>query len=948
MSLMPLQAARQYRLGAKDGPRNAAWRPRPTILLAFVCFGLACMVAATAGAQVGSMVPAESGAADQGLFSGFDLGDTGQVSPDGSQPSLGPGSGAPTIESDIQQLGISPTELAQLKTQVARGQVSSSEIERLCARMAAHGLAPEKVMALAQAFGLGESQAGELQSCVQSAEEGTKTLRRPNQPFLGGQQPGLTTRQRPRKPSAIERSFSQLAYPYRNVENPTPRRLRQFGYSLFSSQVSTFAPVWNVPVGDDYVLGPGDELNVMLWGRVNRTLRLMVQRDGTVLLPQVGPEQVVGLTFGQARRLIESHMGQITGVQVAVTMGRLRTIQVFVVGEVRQPGAYTVSALSRVSNALVAAGGVSRVGSLRRIELRRHGQVVSRIDLYQLLLHGDNSSDLRLEPQDVIFVPVIGKVAAVAGDAKRPAIYELPSDGTTLAGLLAMAGGVTPFGYSHRVQVQRVQNHQRIIVLDLNATRLGRERFQIQDGDLVKVYPILPDQQDVVELKGNVKRPGQYQWFAGMRVSDLLREGEGVARNTFFGYALIRRRQGPEKQVHFVPVDLRTALDGRSAGAADLALLAGDELTVFSLGDLKEFPTVRVRGEVRNPGLYPLSPGMRVSDLIYKAGGLKYDAYRREAELARTRVVNGSRTARVSMKVNLARALQHAPGENMTLERNDVLYVRQVADWSLPGVVLVRGEVLRPGPYNIRENERLSSLLERCGGFLSDAYLPAAVFMREAVRRAERERLRQTRLQMQQEVASLQLQPVDPGQKQSTQAEVQGLEQAIAASETSAALGRVVIHLRPPAELEGTPDDILLQDHDMLVVPMKPASVNVLGQVYNPTAFIYLPGLTLRDYLAKAGGPTGMANKDEIMLIKADGSVVTDQGLRETGKGALFPLLPVLSGGLMETRLEPGDTIYVPEQLKYISDLQYATQITTVIANSVMSLAVIGIMGATL
>jgi protein involved in polysaccharide export with SLBB domain len=312
-------------------------------------------------------------------------------------------------------------------------------------------------------------------------------------------------------------------------------------------------------VGGDYILGPDDELNVYTWGRVNQTLHLKVDRAGIVMVPEIGPVQVSGLTFSQAKKLIEGRMGQITGVEVDVTMGQVRTIQVFVIGKVTQPGLYSVSALSHVSNALVAAGGVSKMGSLRNIEVRRDNRVIATLDLYDLLLRGDTIGDVRLSARDVIFVPVIGPVAGVAGDVKSPAIYEMKGS-ETLGNLLRMAGGVTAFGYAERLQLERVNNHQKRVALDINLNQRAAGKFPVSDGDLVKVFTVLPNERNIVRVKGNVNQPGSYEWHPGMRVIDLVRAAQGPADHTFFDYALLQRREGDERRMKPTPLNLGEAL----------------------------------------------------------------------------------------------------------------------------------------------------------------------------------------------------------------------------------------------------------------------------------------------------------------------------------------------------------------------------------------------------
>jgi protein involved in polysaccharide export with SLBB domain len=849
-----------------------------------------------------------------------------------------------SLQDMAQQLGISSDQAQQLEQSAAQGTIGSQDIQRLCAGMAARRMGDAEVASVGSAMGLSGMQLEQLKNCVTQAESQGQV-----QNPMGLNYPGAVplAQATPAGPSQIETRFRELQTPYKLYAQPTTKKIKQFGYDIFNSPVSTFAPVSDVPVGNDYVLGPGDGLDVILWGRVNRTYHLSVHRDGTVLMPQLGPIQVAGLTFDQAKKLIEGRASQITGVKVDVTMGQLRTIQVFVIGKVNHPGLYTVSALSHVSNALVAAGGISKMGSLRRIEVRRDNQVISRIDLYDMLLHGDTSGDIRLQSRDVIFVPVIGPVVGVVGDVRSPAIYELKGR-EDLQRVLQMAGGVTAFGYAERVQVERIENHQQRIALDVNLTAPGSSAFPIYDGDLIKVFTVLPSQRDVVAVKGSINQPGTYEWHPGMRVSDLVREAQGVSYHTFPGYALIKRIDGDEGKTDLIRFNLHAALSRRSR-QDDPVLQRGDTLVLYSESDVQQAPVVAVYGQVRRPGRYPLTPGMKVRDLIYEAGGFKKGAAKDSAELMRTVMTNGAVARYVRMDIDLASAFNSPQGGGMALEPNDQLFIQEASNWHKPWSVVIKGQVERPGPYPIFAGERLATALRACGGFRPDAYLPAAVFIRQSVKKVQQKELDEARSRLQEEMARLSMMPTQPGQTRQSAQALAFMSSVLAQTSAQQAVGRIVIHLQPLNELEKSADNIVLQDKDKLIIPTRPASVQVLGQVYNPNAIVYRPEYTVEQYLQSAGGPTEGADTDRIYVVRANGAILTEEGLRNSGKNRIFPLLASVSGGhLMDTRLEPGDTIYVPEKLVYISGLQYATDVSQVVANSVMGLGMLAIVGANL
>ena len=777
-----------------------------------------------------------------------------------------------------------------------------------------------------------------------------------------------------------------------------------------------------------------------------------VDRNGMIQVTELGPIQVAGLTFEEAKKLIESKAKTMTGVQVDVTMGQLRTINITVAGDVNQPGSYQISALSRVSNALLAAGGVSKVGSLRRVEVRHGNQLVAVVDLYDILLHGNNTADYRLEEGDVIFVPVIGSVVGIAGEVKRPAIYEVRQDHVeTLDEALKLGGGVSGFGFGDRLQVERVQGHKRMLALDVSLKRLSNQNFTIRDGDVIKVFPVLPGRVNTVTLSGNVRRPGEFQWYKAMRVSDLVKRGEGILPNTYFKYALIRRLAGPEKTVHFLQVNLGDALSSPHMGQGDIAMQPKDELDIYNLDDIRDLPSVAVNGEVRLPGAFVLSPDMKISDLIYMAGGLKDDAYQdrvvlvrsdvtsggkairrhidvnlrailggdfsqdlklgandevfvrtiqdwqrpaqfvevsgevrvpgiydyypgmrvsdlvaiaggpaddaylKRAELARTEVVNGTQARHTYMDIDLRTQAKGPDDRSVLLRPNDELLVKAASNYHLPFTVLVSGKVMRPGVYTLKEGERLDSVLERCGGFLPDAFVQGIVFTRASVRMMQQQSLDEARQRLQKEAANAALMQASLASASTTTSSGSGtggvsmmlLQGVLSSSESQKADGRVVIHVNSLHDGKQGPDNIVMEDGDQIDVPSLPSSVIVIGEVNHPSSFLWLGSNTVRDDINQAGGLTRYADKKQVMVIQADGSVLTTEGFEGNRKSELFPALPLISGGLMSARLDVGDTVFVPEDLTSFQDIQMTKDVTTIIANAASGLATVGLLAAT-
>ena len=690
---------------------------------------------------------------------------------------------------------------------------------------------------------------------------------------------------------------------------------------------------------------------------------------------------------------------------------------------------------------------------MRRVEIRHGNQLTDVIDLYDILLHGNNSADRRLEEGDVIFVPVIGSVIGVAGDVNRPAIYELRKDHPeTLEAALKLAGGINGFGYGDRVQVERIQQHQKMAALDVGLKRLTNQNFTIRDGDVIRVYPVLPGRANSVTVMGNVRRPGEYQWHQGMRVSDLVKKSEGILPKTYFKYALIKRIAGPEKIVHFFQVNLGDALVNPRMSQGDTVLQPKDELDIYSEDDVKDLPSVAVDGEVRLPGRFLLSKEMKVSDLVYMASGLKDDAYQdravlvrsdvtpagkairrhidvnlkailsgafaldvplqandelfiraiqdwqrppqfvevsgeivlpglydyypgmrlgdliaiaggtkddaflKRAELARTEVINGSMTHHSYLDVDLR--TQNRNDRNLLLKPNDELLVKSASNYHLPFTVMVNGKVMRPGVYTIKEGERLHSVLERCGGFLPDAFVQGIIFNRVSVQMQEQQTLAEARDRLQKEAANAALTQSQLASASSSSgsggggaastASMMVLANVLAGSQNQQAEGRMVINVSSMLDGKPSSDDVVMEDGDSITVPSRPSSVTVMGKVNHPSSFLRGASYTVRDYINQAGGYTQYADKKQVFVIKADGSVLTADGYNQSRRSRLFPALPLISGGLMEAKLDVGDTVFVPENLTSFQNIQEVKDITTIIAQSAQGLAIIGLLATQL
>jgi protein involved in polysaccharide export with SLBB domain len=502
------------------------------------------------------------------------------------------------------------------------------------------------------------------------------------------------------------RDLKMLGIDQRDFEQQESRlqTLRQFGYDLFRTVPSTFAPVSDVPVGGDYVLGPGDTLQVYLWGMVDNVLTLPVNQRGEIFLPKVGAFPVRGMPLGEVRRLIQEQLSrQFSGFRMSLSLSELRSLQIYVVGEVARPGVYTVSSLSTLTNTLFAAGGPTKLGSLRNIQLIRNNRTVAALDLYDFLLRGDRTRDLRVESGDTVFVPPIGSVVAITGNIKRPAIYELKG-ATRIRDLLEhMAGGITPTGYLQRVQVERVKAHEEKVVLDFNLSAFYRDRdpkanFLLEEGDLVRIFPIDPKVYNTVTLEGFVRRPGEYEFKAGMRLSEFMRPVEMLPEAYLDRVEVIRTKPDFTREV--LAANLRKLWQGDQS--QDITLNAKDRIVVAS--ETRPSGAVSLRGEVKRPGIYPIVQGERLSSVLKRAGGFTEDAYlkgalfireqlRRQQQEELDRFINAQEEALLQEAARgAAGSLELASGgrEEVALQQQTVQQRRQLLELLKTKVVLGR------------------------------------------------------------------------------------------------------------------------------------------------------------------------------------------------------------------------------------------------------------------
>ena len=745
------------------------------------------------------------------------------------------------------------------------------------------------------------------------------------------------------------------------VEEDAPELVR-YGLSLFDRNVSTFAPVDNAPVPSNYVIGPGDSFNVLLYGSENQSLALTVDREGVLNFPRLGVISVAGLTFTDAKELIEARVSeQLIGAEAVVSAGRLRAINVFMSGEVNTPGAYSVSALTTVTQALFVAGGVSNIGSLRNIQVRRLGETVATFDAYKLLLEGDASDDVRLQSGDVLFVPPAFATASVDGAIRRPAIYEL-IEGQTIADLVSMAGGYDSSAYlklSTLARFDRAKELPEILNIDLSDDQ--STSMTLVDGDYLRILETGADYANGITVSGAVLRPGAYAYETNIRVSDLISGIDThLTVDVDLNYALVVSIKNERLDIEVKPFNLGEAILNPSS-PDDLLLNPRDQILVFDLTDVSErdqdlvfdvvdeedqlsnraqllapviakikrqarenepVQVVSIGGAVKAPGEYPLKEGDRLNTLIEAAGGLTENAFLDSAELQRIVVDQKGFADTEIVDIDLGNRFSDGVDNPILLSR-DSIYIRAIPNWNPDRSVTIEGEVRFPGTYKIGPSETITDLVRRAGGLTEVSFPTGAVFTRQSARDQQLEQISNYIRDIRQSVTirSITL--------EENQTDLEELELALASISEQENLGRLIIDM-PSILLGDTSSDIILQDEDSLFIPMRSEVISVVGEVRREGIYRYQDSLTAEDYLELSAGISQRADDEQIYIVKPDGSVMS-----LSNKSSIF------SFDGYENELSPGDTIVVPVNENYRDTIGYWSTITTIVYQTGIALAAI-------
>jgi protein involved in polysaccharide export with SLBB domain len=764
-----------------------------------------------------------------------------------------------------------------------------------------------------------------------------------------------------------ETEFEQM------VADSAGRPLPLFAQSLFEQPPSTFAPLDMLQIPSDYVIGPGDQLEIKIWGQLEANLRVTVDRGGQIYIPRVGDVSVAGVHYGELEKYLKNEVSKIfRNFNLTANVGHLRSIQVLVVGNARYPGTYTISSLSTLVNAIFASGGPNLQGSLRHIQVRRDGATITDFDFYDLLIKGDKSKDVHLQPGDVLFIPPVGALAAISGSVNTPAIYELKGN-SSLSDLIEIAGGLSSLADTGRITIERLLDHQSRKTLEFPYDDVSRST-PLQDGDIVRIFSIVPSFQDTVTLRGNVANPGRYAWKPGMRIRDLIPSAEALlTRRYWLDRAAIGNGRATEYPVgQQAPVQVR-CLPASSAAASQVSTAQQPSVGVSGGAQPAAVPMESAIAtsstEQSNVVYVPCAPGQQTPAGPDNAADRVALGNRGTAEM-HTDIVTTQRTAN-SLTADLRRyapeinwdyaiiqrvnptdlsskliwmsprkaVLEHDDASNLELQPGDIVTIFSQRDISLPQdersrYVVLEGEVKRPGVYKLEVNETLHSVLQRAGGLTPNAYVYGSQLLRESARIEQQNSLDQLVHTMEVQVRQSALSIAATAAGGDAQALAQLQEGIVSQLRAVRASGRVALPVKPSDKKLTQFPDMLMEDNDRLIIPHTPSTVSVVGNVYNPGSFIYDPRTSSGGYLEMAGKGKPQSDLHHAFVLRANGVVVAANNVNGVFTGAKFEHL----------RLYPGDEIIVPYKLPtgaFVRGLRDWSQITSQLAITAAALAVV-------
>ena len=688
--------------------------------------------------------------------------------------------------------------------------------------------------------------------------------------------------------------------------------LKAFGYDLFAGNPSTFTPVNDIPVSSDYVLGAGDSLKVNLYGKESQFFELVIDQEGLAQLPNLGPISLAGLSFSEAKKKIAATINQkMIGVTASVSMGQLRSIRVFVLGEAYMPGSYVISPLSTITNALVLSGGVSELGTLRHIQLKRKGKLIHTLDLYDLLLKGDTSDDAQLQSGDVVFIPPVGATVGIQGEVRRPALYELKGK-EPIANLISYSGGLLSSAYPELSTLERINASGERTILNVDLKNNQQSALSLKDGDILNLPKILEKIENVVKVSGHIERPETLNWKENLRITDVVPSVAYLKAKPDLHYALIKRYSKPNRALSVLSFSLADAL-ATPGSASDPQLEDQDEVIFFGLLEDSRSEEVKnivdelrrqanisqpskevsISGDVRYPGSYPLVEKMSVGDLISAAGGLTEKAFQLYAELNRSEYSDDQQRTQSRKTLDLSNntALQEA------LRSRDVLQIKTIPEWAENKTVTLEGEVRFPGTYAINKSDTLATVIQRAGGLTEYAYAAGAMFTRASLKEQQAKQLAEMQERLESDITKAEVVAANQTSLNNKSADLGEAQKLLGKLKTTPATGRLVIDLD---KVINQKDDyvISLEDEDRLFIPRKKNSVTIVGEVQLPISQVYERNLNYWDYIERSGGLSNKADEERIYIIKANGGVEIPKASNWFASNS--------------SQLEPGDTIVVP------------------------------------
>lgn len=731
--------------------------------------------------------------------------------------------------------------------------LSDAEIDKIVAKMATTGMSTEEAVALARTRGASQVQIDQILQRIND----TKVQKQAG----GGELGAISQEDALSKKEKIE---------------PTEKARNIFGFHFFNSENLSFSPNVNVPVSESYTLGIGDEVHIAVYGASQKNYGLFVRKNGSVMIPDLGPVYVYGLSFKEASKKIKSRLisiysgmkGNNPNTFADISLGALQGIKVNVIGEVNLPGTYSLPATASAFNALYLAGGPNENGSFRVIDLIRDGKIITSVDVYAYLVDGKTQKNVQLRDQDVILVrPYVNRIKVV-GEFKRTGLFETKTE-ETVADLLRYTGGFTNKAYTHRLALYR-NNSRSLSFKDVEANQYTK--IKLINGDEIHAGAITERFDNRIRIVGAIYRPGDYQLKEGMKISDLIEKAEGLKPEAFMERAILTRKK-EDLSLEAISFSLKDVLNGKE----NIDLQREDQIQISSVFELREARTVEIIGEVQFPGTYAWAENMKIADLVFQAGGFKESAGVNSVEISRQLNYEETKTTTNSLlhtfEYNLDRNLKlDAEGETFLLKAFDKVYVRRAPGYRNSQIVSIGGEVKYAGQYAIsKKDEKISDLIERAGGLTSEAYVKGASLIR---------RLRLSEAEYQAKLGI------------SRQDTTENINVEEFYDKT------VGVDLQKIMKNKGGLHDLRLQDGDRLLIPSELGTVKVSGSVLNPVLHAFSENTSAKNYINQSGGFSQYAKKNKAYVLYAN-------GVAKTKRGFLFKRFP---------KIEPGCEIIVPKK----------------------------------